>query len=110
MDEIETQEPTTINNLDKQLALLKLTMTNGFETLRQEIARLADRLGAGLDDVRASSRENEQRIDAVEERLGKLEPFVESARQTWAIAWKILVGAGVAGLLWAVAQSGTLIP
>lgn len=110
MDEIETQEPTTINNLDKQLALLKLTMTNGFENLRLEIKRLADKMSEGLDDVRARTRQNEQRLESVEERLVRIEPFVENARATWAIAWKILVGVAVIGLLWAIAQSGALVP
>jgi len=104
MDEpTQHDDPTTFNRLDKSLALLELTMTNGFEVLRRELERLTTMLTDGL------GKSNERLCD-VENRLGDIEPFVKSAQNTWAIAWKILVGVGVAGILWAVAQSGALVP
>jgi len=104
MDEpTQHDDPTTFNRLDKSLALLELTMTNGFEVLRRELERLTAMLTEGL------GKSNERLCD-VENRLGDIEPFVKSAQNTWAIAWKILVGVGVAGILWAIAQSGVLTP
>jgi len=78
-------------------------MTNGFEVLRRELERLTAMLTEGL------GKSNERLCD-VENRLDDIEPFVKSAQSTWAIAWKILVGVGVAGILWAIAQSGALVP
>ena len=104
MDEpTQHDDPTTFNRLDKSIALLELTMTNGFDVLRRELERLTAMLTEGL------GKSNERLCD-VENRLGDIEPFVKSAQNTWAIAWKILVGVGVVGLLWAVAQSGALMP
>ena len=104
MDEpTQHDDPTTFNRLDKSLALLELTMTNGFEVLRRELERLTAMLTEGL------GKSNERLCD-VENRLDDIEPFVLSAQKTWDIAWKILVGVAVVGLLWAVAQSGALMP
>ena len=104
MDEpTQHDDPTTFNRLDKSIALLELTMTNGFDVLRRELERLTAMLTEGLG-------KSNERLRDVENRLGDIEPFVKSAQNTWAIAWKILVGVGVVGLLWAVAQSGALMP
>jgi hypothetical protein len=102
-DPTQHDDPTTLNSLDKRLALLELTMTNGFEVLRRELERLTAMLTEGLG-------KSNDRLCKVENRLDDIEPFVRSAQNTWAIAWKILVGVGVAGILWAIAQSGALVP
>jgi hypothetical protein len=78
-------------------------MTNGFDVLRRELERLTAMLTEGLG-------KSNDRLCKVENRLDDIEPFVKSAQNTWAIAWKILVGVGVAGILWAIAQSGVLTP
>ena len=104
MDEpTQHDDPTTLNSLDKRLALLELTMTNGFDVLRRELERLTAMLTEGLS-------KNNERLSEVEDRLDDIEPFVKGAQTTWAIAWKILVGAGVIGIFWAIVQSGALVP
>jgi len=103
MDESNDGTEATIATLDKRLALLEQAMTNGFENLRQAVQRLEEK----LHDF---SSGNTTRIERLETRVDDIEPFVLSARATWAIAWKILVGAAVVGVLWAIASSGVLTP
>ena len=90
-------------DLDKRLEVLQHTVTQGFESLRQEIQRLSERFEEDVSEIKALSCRNEARLDDIE-------PFVLNAKATWAIVWKFIVIAVVIGVAWAISESGALLP
>lgn len=90
-------------DLDKRLELLEHTVNQGIDRMLAEIERLSERFDADVTDIKATTCRNER-------RLNDIEPFVLSAKATWVIVWKLIIVVAVAGLAWAVSQSGALLP
>ena len=100
-------EPTPID-LDKRLALLEQTVTSGFRSIERAIVDLATSNAERIDDLRGDVAEVKAVGTENAKRLDRIEPTVEWVQKAFDVAWKLLVGAGFLGLVWAAVQAGAL--
>lgn len=109
------------SDFDKRIALLEQSIDNGFSSLREWLnekfktmadrqAKLEQNYDKLMERVAADHKELSGRIECVEGRVDDMEPlFGALKRIVWTII-PILVGGGLIGIIWAVIQSGALIP
>jgi hypothetical protein len=95
-------------DLDKRLALLEQTVQSGLDGLRELFVQKFDTMAERTKQMEALVTSLDYRVDNVERRVDKIEPWADAMRKVVWIIVPILVGLALAGIGWAIVQSGAL--